>query len=113
MCVKPALLVSFLPYRGYECVFYFAWRLILGMCVLEMLWQCSFEQPKPLSRSQAVIESGVLEVSKRKDVRLYYGTKSDGGQWLSLVCLVMQSPDALNLLTSLNIAKKDWIEQVP
>ena len=28
---------------------------------------------------QAVIESGVLEVSKRKDVRLYYGTKSEGG----------------------------------
>jgi len=25
-----------------------------------------------------VIESGVLEVSKRKDVRLYYGTKSEG-----------------------------------
>lgn len=32
-----------------------------------------------ISPIKAVIESGVLEVSKRKDVRLYYGTKSAGG----------------------------------
>eukprot|EP00967_Tisochrysis_lutea_P145401 scaffold272996_cov19-Tisochrysis_lutea.AAC.1 len=31
-----------------------------------------------ISPIKAVIESGVLEVSKRKDVRLYYGTKSEG-----------------------------------
>ncbi|KAF5832117.1 hypothetical protein DUNSADRAFT_12128 [Dunaliella salina] len=39
-----------------------------------------------ISPIKAVIESGVLEVSKRKDVRLYYGTKSeDATPYLELI----------------------------
>ena len=32
-----------------------------------------------ISPIRAVIESGVLEAGKRKEVRLYYGTRTKGG----------------------------------
>lgn len=42
-----------------------------------------------ISPIKAVIESGVLDVAKRSDVRLYYGTRSEGAPACSMPCACM------------------------